>query len=248
MMRYRIYVTSCIVLALLLLGVFLIYRSGLFAAEVDIDLGMLNTGNLNSITPDSEKKYRSFFITFGNSHYKKSKVQLISDAETSMAFDLCISFSPENIDPHFRRQHAHIFKQPRGYGYWLWKPYFILKTLSVMSAGDVLLYADSGCRFKGGDVRPWLDLAYTHDILSFRLLHRNDKYCKANVFAHMNMSMDVFGPLNQILSTVVILKKSEKVMAFVSEWLSLCMRPELLTGRPRHFSALPPLFCPRLYS
>jgi len=33
----------------------------------------------------------------------------------------------------------------RGYGYWIWKPFLIWKTLCEMDEGDVLLYADSGC-------------------------------------------------------------------------------------------------------
>src|ERR1700677_273100 len=45
----------------------------------------------------------------------------------------CIDFyKPYNvrhIDPEYYRAHSKIFMQRRGVGYWLWKPYLILKTL-----------------------------------------------------------------------------------------------------------------------
>src|SRR3989338_10956210 len=32
-----------------------------------------------------------------------------------------------------------------GYGYWIWKPYIILKTIDDLNADDILIYMDSGC-------------------------------------------------------------------------------------------------------
>jgi hypothetical protein len=40
----------------------------------------------------------------------------------------------------FVRTHPH-----RGFGFWTWKPYIILKELEKLSQGDVLLYLDAGC-------------------------------------------------------------------------------------------------------
>ena len=32
----------------------------------------------------------------------------------------------------------------RGFGYWCWKPYIILKSLEKIKDGDILVYADTG--------------------------------------------------------------------------------------------------------
>jgi hypothetical protein len=41
-------------------------------------------------------------------------------------------------------RYAHILEQPRGAGYWMWKPYVILKTLvERMDWGDYLCYVRS---------------------------------------------------------------------------------------------------------
>lgn len=36
----------------------------------------------------------------------------------------------------------------RGFGYWCWKPYIILKSLEKIKDGDILVYADTGCHLK----------------------------------------------------------------------------------------------------
>lgn len=49
------------------------------------------------------------------------------------------------IDESFRKANEEIFRIKRGYGLWIWMPYFIYKTLlEICSDGDYLLYADGG--------------------------------------------------------------------------------------------------------
>ena len=48
----------------------------------------------------------------------------------------------------FYQQHKSILDQPRGAGYWLWKPYYILETLKKLEENDILIYADAGLFFK----------------------------------------------------------------------------------------------------
>jgi hypothetical protein len=37
-------------------------------------------------------------------------------------------------------------RNPRGYGYWLWKPRFIQKQMQEIADNEFILYADAGCR------------------------------------------------------------------------------------------------------
>ena len=50
-------------------------------------------------------------------------------------------------------QKIMITKNPRGYGYWLWKSYIIKKTIEKMSDDDILLYLDCGYEI---DITPFL--------------------------------------------------------------------------------------------
>ena len=51
--------------------------------------------------------------------------------------------------PEFWNNHSEfILANKRGYGYWLWKPYLIMKTLEQMNDNDILVYADCGCEIE----------------------------------------------------------------------------------------------------
>lgn len=58
-----------------------------------------------------------------------------------------IEFSPDDIPASYKEQHVDIFSVKRGYGLWLWKPYFIVQTLKSLNEGDYLFYCDSGAYF-----------------------------------------------------------------------------------------------------
>ncbi|MDA0079651.1 hypothetical protein [Brachyspira hyodysenteriae] len=60
----------------------------------------------------------------------------------------------------------------RGFGYWCWKPFIVLKTLESMNDNDILVYADVGCHFnKEGIDRfyEYLDLVINNSRLCFKL-------------------------------------------------------------------------------
>ena len=52
-------------------------------------------------------------------------------------------------DEIFWENHSSFIENnKKGYGYWLWKPYIIKKTLEKMKKGDILLYLDVKLIFK----------------------------------------------------------------------------------------------------
>lgn len=57
-------------------------------------------------------------------------------------FDKVFNYSPKDLSRHFKRKHAEILSNPRGGGYWLWKPYVILQALRRSMPNDILFYCD----------------------------------------------------------------------------------------------------------
>jgi len=50
-------------------------------------------------------------------------------------------------DAAFWEQHGEfISSHPRGWGYWLWKPYIVLKLLAQLADDDIVVYMDGGCQ------------------------------------------------------------------------------------------------------
>lgn len=86
---------------------------------------------------------KKIFITYGNKLYYESLQRIKEQASSVGCFDKIITYTdadlPEEICNHSLMQYK------RGGGYWLWKPYFILKTLlEVAQEGDIVVYSDAG--------------------------------------------------------------------------------------------------------
>ena len=75
----------------------------------------------------------SYYILIYNDHNKHNTPYinnlLESAKEWGKEFKI-ILFDKKHIDPAFMNEHKSIFKEQRGGGYWIWKPYIILETLT----------------------------------------------------------------------------------------------------------------------
>ena len=113
-------------------------------------------------------------INYANKRFKEFQ-KLNSKTGIKVAgFDKVISYSPEDIDRDFFQKNEKILKCPRGNGYWLWKPYFIKKSLELLDAGDFLFYCDSDYRFISS-IQPIIDIALQtgQPIMSFGMTLRH---------------------------------------------------------------------------
>jgi hypothetical protein len=104
------------------------------------------------------------FITFGAGRqtYLDAVARLTGQAAQLGLFDHIIGFTDKDLkaDQEFWVQHGpFIEKNKRGYGYWIWKPYLIEKTMKTMADGDLLLYLDAGCEVDARK-RPEMERAF----------------------------------------------------------------------------------------
>ena len=79
----------------------------------------------------------------------------------------------------------------KGYGYWIWKPFIIWKTLLEIDEGDILLYADSGCELhiSGKDrFMEYLNMVRTnpHGNLFFSHPDLIKNWCKMDTVKHFD--------------------------------------------------------------
>ena len=89
-------------------------------------------------------------ITFGagSQDYYDAVKRLTKQSTELELFDNIIGYTDKNLknDNIFWEKHSNfITNNKRGYGYWIWKPYLIKKTMDNMKDGDILLYLDCGC-------------------------------------------------------------------------------------------------------
>jgi hypothetical protein len=83
------------------------------------------------------------FISYANTQFRGSQKLLQATADRVGGIDRIFAHSPRSLDAEFRRLNKKILKEPRGAGYWLWKPYIINRHLQQLGDDDWLFYCDS---------------------------------------------------------------------------------------------------------
>ncbi|WP_272675748.1 hypothetical protein [Providencia sp. PROV146] len=175
-----------------------------------------------------QKKY---FLNYSNKKYNRQRRICTFTAYLFGKFDAIYSCTPKDVNIKFYNENIQILSQERGNGYWLWKPYLILEKLHSMNTGDILMYCDSGCvLIKNPTELIELTEKYNQDIIGFELSLIEHQWSKKELTDYMNSDDD---DLNspQIITTVFIVKKSEKSMAFFEEFLELSKNEILLTDK-----------------
>jgi hypothetical protein len=95
---------------------------------------------------------KKVFLVFACSHYRNlinSALRLINEVKELELFDEIIFYTAQDLmnDKEFWDKHGtFIMNNKRGFGYWIWKPYLIMKTMEKLNEGDILLYLDAECR------------------------------------------------------------------------------------------------------
>lgn len=91
------------------------------------------------------------FISFGNTsseRFYKNITRIIKEANDFEYFDEIIGFTEKDLindEDFWKNNENFVITNPRGFGYWIWKPHIINKELEKMEEGDILIYADSSC-------------------------------------------------------------------------------------------------------
>jgi hypothetical protein len=98
----------------------------------------------------NEKKNKCIknFFTFGAGPQKYIDMgnKLTTSAKNTNLFNQVNFYTDKDLkdDTEFWNKHGKFIENnKRGYGYWIWKPYLIKKTIDKMNDGDILLYLDS---------------------------------------------------------------------------------------------------------
>lgn len=152
------------------------------------------------------------------------------------SFDKIFSYSPDDLDETFKREAADVLACARGAGYWVWKPYVILKTLERMKDGEKLFYCDAGAYF----VRPMRALVDAfknakNGVMFFGISHSNHinrQWTKRDVFVLLNCDTPEYTDRMQLLAGYCLIEKSDFAVSFMREWLHLCMQKQLVSDDP----------------
>lgn len=159
-----------------------------------------------------------------------------SDANMTKSADLCVRSALKNgfdsawkatIPDVWVDANKEVLSQPRGAGYWLWKPKIIDIAASEMSEGDVLVYSDAGVEW----INPvhYLLREMDQELLLFSNGWPHAEWCKAKVWKAITGSAN-YGP--QVQASVIIITVCDFSKAFIKEWLYWCEQPGFIDDSP----------------
>lgn len=168
-----------------------------------------------------------YLCAFANIELMPSIIRFYNQAKESNFFDNIFIYNEYNLpkDEKFEALLSHKLVPSRGFGYWCWKPFIILKTLENLKDGDILVYADIGCHInKEGEKRfyEYLDIVIEHKALCYKSHWVEAHYTKADLFNYFDKLKDkniTDTPMRP--ATICIFEKNDINLEFVNKWLQV---------------------------
>jgi len=161
---------------------------------------------------------------------------IAKEAQSFNVFDEISQYSEENIKEFVEEHKQFISENPHGFGLFIWKAKVILTKLQSMNDNDILMYCDSGTHLNiHGKERLIEYFNMINDETPLLTFGTSTDYLIKD-FALIDAAMEYYPHIYKenehivCYAGVMILKKSESTINFISDWLKLCTNYNYLMG------------------
>lgn len=192
------------------------------------------------------------FITFGShDNYIGAGKRLINQSKTLNIFAESILYTSDYLkkDVDFWNMHGEfISKNERGYGYWLWKPFIIKKTMENMSDGDILLYLDCGCELDNNrkdELLKCIDIVKTDKLIGVDSEYKEQNWNKMDLIEKLDMNKDIYITTNQRQAGALLFLICDDTRKFVNEWYTICCEYHNIDDSPSILKNIEGFLCHR---
>lgn len=169
-----------------------------------------------------------YWTTFADSRLRRTRLRISRQAAAMKVFAACFPWDERDFDEEFLgRVGGFIASNPKGYGYWVWKPYILMRTLSLIPEGAFLLYTDAGCSLSRHGVPRLLDYlamleSAGRDVLAFQMdLLPEGHWTKMDVCTRLGYTTPAELETGQCMATAMVIRNSTGGRGFVKRWASL---------------------------
>lgn len=173
---------------------------------------------------------KKYFVSFCDKKYYKTLQRLKQNALQFGMFDSVFCYSDIHFDADFWAKHGDYMQKTRGFGYWIWKYHFVLKTLDKMQDNDILVFADGGCTLNPNGrkrMQEYFDIVQKspHGFLSFEIGAKEKFWSKMDLFKALNCSDDPkYTESFQMVGGVFILRKCENAIRIIQKTLETAIQ------------------------
>ncbi len=178
-----------------------------------------------------------YAMACGDDKYMPSVKFSLETALKKGKVDKTFSFHLDEMDKQFVEKNKAILEAggTRRKMCYLWKPYFIRKALSDINYNDYLIYMDGGNFYYRNSVLETINFMEDHhiDVLGSRTgLYQEKDWTKRDVFVALDLDREPYLTQSQCRAGFLILKKTEKAISLIDEWLELAQNYNLITDAP----------------
>ena len=177
------------------------------------------------------KKYKIVAISYGSEQYDKQLEYNGKSALEIAKVNEFYGYKPKDIDHEFREKNKYILDKGRGNGYWLWKPYFLYKTLTEkLNYGDYLIYADAAIMYVDS-AKKLVDFLKQKklDMYLHRLPHLERQYTKRDAFILLGVDQPFYAETGQFNAAFQIYRKTKFTEFFLGEYLYYAQDKRIIT-------------------
>lgn len=176
-----------------------------------------------------------YVLNFANEAYEKAR-KLNTKTAYKFGADKVFEYSFNEIDRDFYKKNKDILGKKRGCGYWLWKPYFIYKTLMQSEENDWVVYADSGMYYRKS-IKSYIENLVQNDIdfISRTTKFKEKQYTKRDVFIEMGCDNFDYTESLQRAAGAMVIKNTSENRKIVAEWLKCAQNTHWITDEANCF-------------
>lgn len=169
-------------------------------------------------------------LGMGSVNYRSAARRLAQEASTTGLFETSIGSNEGDFrlaDSDFWRDHKSVLHaRVPGFGWWSWKPYFILNSLLSIPEGDGLLYLDAGSVIKSDEesVRKIKEYMALTSVSS--MIGSNTDFFPEEIYTSRDL-LDYFSLTDQqrrdsqYCAAIIFIINDSKGRAFAREWCHL---------------------------
>lgn len=174
---------------------------------------------------------KNHFITFRNKGYSQPD-RILDQAFASGFFSTITCYTNSDIRPLMLRYPIHFYlRRNQGFGSFIWKPYLVLKKLSEVNDGDIVIYSDLGNHIsKAGHLlfNSYMD-TLSEANKSIGVFGVSESY-DSHAFVYKR-AVDSYYPTffsdekairNSVYGGLMFARKNNNVDIILSDWLMLC--------------------------
>jgi hypothetical protein len=173
-------------------------------------------------------------------------------ATQSGFFDKIIIYTEKDFDDKFLEKYKKFMLDNTGYGFWIWKSYFVRKTFQIMDDGDIMVYADAGCSIINNDIsskkfKILINLVNYHPSgsLGFQMDIPEELYTKSAIFKELDADSDDYRKSGQLVGGIFFLRKCVKSIDLVDKYYNICQKINLIDNQFDRNNEIPTFKAPR---